>query len=251
MTTTQLEQHLKALRLSGMIESLPVRNQQALSSNLTPVEFLELLVSDELNRRSDTLLRTRLKQADFPAHKTLEDFNFAFNPSINKKQIFDLATGRFIASAAGVFLLGPPGVGKSHLAIALGIKAVCAGYRVLYRTAIELLEDIAEAKATGGAKKFFKALTQAQLLIIDDFGLHKLPPHAAENLLDVFVKRYEKSSIIVTSNRPLEDWGTIIGDTAAATAILDRFLHHATVITIKGKSYRLTKQENLLQKKTD
>lgn len=249
MMNTQLEQNLKALRLSGMIQSLAVRNQQAISSNLSPLEFLEMLVSDELNRRSDKLLHTPLKQADFPTHKTLEDFDFSFNPAINKKQIFDLATSRFISQAQGLLLLGPPGVGKSHLAIALGIKAVIAGYRVFYRTAIGLLEDIAEAKATGEGKKFFKTLNHAQLLIIDDFGLHKLPAQSSEYLLDVFVKRYEKSSIIITSNRPLEDWGKIIGDTAAATAILDRFLHHATVITIKGKSYRLAKNQNLLTRK--
>jgi DNA replication protein DnaC len=246
---TQIEQHLKTLRLSGMADTLAIRNQEALSSHLSYLEFLELIVMDELTRRRDNLLTRRLKKACFPLHKTLEDFDFSFNPTINKKQIFDLAIGRFIAQAEGILFLGPPGVGKSHLAIALGICAVKAGYSVLYKTALELLEDIAEAKATGQNKKFFKTLSHSQLLIIDDFGLHKLPASSAEHLLEIFVTRYEKTSLIVTSNRPLDDWGKIIGDTATTTAILDRFLHHATVITIKGKSYRLAKKEKILNRK--
>ncbi len=239
-----LEQNLRALRLSGMIATLPIRNQEATASQLSHVEFLELLVEDELNRRRDNLLKTRIKKAGFPAMKTLEEFDFTFNPSINRKQLFDLATARYIASAEGILFLGPPGVGKSHLAIALGMCAVKAGYKVLYKTALELLQETAEAKATGDHKQFFKLLNRCHLLIIDDFGLHKLPSQSAEYLLEIFVQRYEKTSIIVTSNRPLDDWGKIIGDTATTTAILDRFLHHAAVITIKGKSYRLAKKKN-------
>ena len=239
-----LEQNMRALRLSGMIATLPIRNQEATASQLSYIEFLELLVDDELNRRRDNLLKVRIKKAGFPAMKTLEEFDFSFTPSINKKQLFDLATARFIANAEGILLLGPPGVGKSHLAIAIGMCAVKAGYKVLYKTALELLQETAEAKATGDHKQFFKTLNHCHLLIIDDFGLHKLPAQAAEYLLEVFVQRYERTSIIVTSNRPLDDWGKIIGDTATATAILDRFLHHAAVITIKGKSYRLAKKKN-------
>ena len=246
---SQLEQNLRALRLSGMVETLSIRNQEAIASKFSYPEFLELMVFDELTRRRDNLLKNRIKKACFPALKTIENFDFTFNSSLNKKQLFDLASARFVADAGGILFLGPPGVGKSHLAIALGICALKAGYSVLYKTAAELLEDIAEAKATGQNKKFFKSLNQSNLLIIDDFGLHKLPAYSSEHLLDVFVKRYEKSSIIVTSNRPLDDWGKIIGDTATATAILDRFLHHATVITIRGKSYRLAKKEKLLNKK--
>ena len=241
---TALEQNLQALRLSGMIATLPIRNQESIAAQLSHMEFLELLVGDELHRRRDNLLKTRIKKAGFPSLKTLEEFDFGFNPSINRKQIFDLATARFVSQAEGVLLLGPPGVGKSHLAIALGLCAVKAGYKVLYKTALDLLQEIAEAKATGQHKTFFKTLNTCSLLIIDDFGLHRLPPQSSEYLLEVFVQRYEKTSIIVTSNRPLDDWGNIVGDTATATAILDRFLHHAAVITIKGKSYRLAKRKN-------
>jgi len=141
-----------------MIATLPIRNQEATASQLSYVEFLELLVEDELNRRRDNLLKVRIKKAGFPAMKTLEEFDFGFNPSINKKQLFDLATARFIPNAEGILFLGPPGVGKSHLGIALGLCAVKAGYKVLYKTALELLQEVAEAKATGDHKQFFKTL---------------------------------------------------------------------------------------------
>jgi len=237
----QLEQRMKSLRLSGMASTLEVRNQEAIGANLSHLEFLELLVEDELAIRSDRLLNRRIKQAQFPALKTLEAFDFSYNPSINKKQILDLATGRFIARAQGILLQGPPGTGKSHLAIAIGIRAIHAGYPVLYRSALDLLEDLAEADALGNRKSTLKNLIKAPLLLIDDLGLNRTPPGAAENLMELFMRRYEQAATIVTTNRPIEDWGKMIGDAVAATAILDRFLHHATVITVKGRSYRLRK----------
>ena len=245
----QLEQRMKSLRLSGMASTVEVRNQEAIAAGLSHLEFLELLVEDELGIRADRLLKRRLKQARFPALKTLEDFDFSYNPSINKRQIMDLATARFVARAEGILLQGPPGTGKSHLAIALGMRAIHAGYPVLYCSALDLLEDLAEADALENRKSVLKNLIKPALLIIDDLGLNRTPPGAAQNLMELFMRRYEQAATIVTTNRPVEDWGKMIGDPVAATAILDRFLHHATVITIKGKSYRLRKESNPDNKK--
>lgn len=209
---------------------------------MSHLEFLELLFEDELQTRRDRLLARRIKKAGFPALKTLEDFDWTYNPSINKSQLFDLATARFTSQGQGVLFEGPSGTGKSHLAIALGIKAIQAGHPVLYRAALDLLEDLTEAAALGDRKEMIKSLVQALLLIIDDLGLNRTPPGAAENLLELFLRRYERAATIVTTNRPIQDWGKMIGDTVAATAILDRFLRHATVITIKGGSYRLNRK---------
>ncbi len=239
---------LKHLRLSGMVEALSVRNQQAVSGNLSHVEFLELLVEDEISRRRDRLFARRIKRARLPETKTLDSFDFGFNPKLPKALIFDLATARFVCQRRGVLLMGPPGVGKSHLAIALSISAISAGYTALHRSAFDLAGDLAEAEALGTRKEVIEELTKTDLLVIEDLGMKKLPATAAEDLLEVFVRRYEKGSIIMTSNRPLEDWGQILGDTAAAGAILDRFLHHAEVIQITGKSYRL---HNRAKRKVD
>jgi len=235
-------QRMKSLRLSGMASTVEVRNQEAIAASLSHMEFLELLVEDELGIRADRLLQRRLKQARFPALKTLEDFDFTYNPSIDKRRIMDLATARFVSSAQGILLQGPPGTGKSHLAIAIGIRAIHAGYPVLYRSALDLLEDLAEAEALDNRKAILKNLIKIPLLIIDDLGLNRSPPGAAQNLMELFMRRYEQAATIVTTNRPVGDWGKMIGDPVAATAILDRFLHHAAVITINGKSYRLRTQ---------
>jgi DNA replication protein DnaC len=241
----QLQSKLKALRLSGLAQVLEVRMQEAQANNLTHLELFELLIEDELALRKQRLVERRFKKAQFPAMKTLEDFDFAFNKDLDKRQIFDLATIRFVRQREDILLMGPPGVGKSHLAIAFGICAIKAGLQVIYKSAFDLIGELKEAEAVGTQKFLLKTLREVELLIVDDLGMKKLPPDSAEHLLEVMMRRYEKASTIITSNRPLEDWGKILGDTVATSAILDRFLHHAHVIKIKGRSYRLKDRKEL------
>ncbi len=237
-----LRQALKRLRLSGLLESLEVRLQEAASHGLNHAEFLELIVQDELVVRSDRLLQRRLKAAGFRDLKTLDDFDWAFNPAIKKRQIFDLATGRFIRENRDVLWLGPPGVGKSHLVQALGYQAVKSGFVVLYRSIFDVVRDFLQDEALGQEDKVLARYLKPDLLIIDDMGMKQLPKRSGEYLFEIIMRRYETRSTMMTSNRPLEDWGKLIGDVPAATAILDRFLHHAELIRIAGKSYRLRNQ---------
>jgi DNA replication protein DnaC len=241
----QLQSKLKALRLPGLAQALEVRIQEAQASNLTHLELFELLIEDELAERKQRLIERRFKKAQLPAMKTMEDFDFGFNKDLNKKQFFELATLKFMRQNEDILFMGPPGVGKSHLAVALGICAIKAGLTVIYKSAFDFIAELKEAEAIGTHKVLIKTLKETQLLIIDDLGMKKMPEAAAEHFLEVIMKRYERSSTIITSNRPLEDWGKLLGDNAATSAILDRFLHHAHVIKIKGRSYRMRNQEAL------
>jgi DNA replication protein DnaC len=234
-----LQTALTKLRLSGLAAALDVRLQEAQGNSLNHVEFLGLILQDELAVRNERLIARRIKVAAFRELKTLEDFDWQFNPSIKKKQIFDLATCRFIREARDVLFLGAPGTGKSHLVQALGYQAIKSGFTVLYRSIFDLVRDFLHDEALGGQDKVLMKYLKPDLAIIDDMGMKQLPKRSGEYLFEIIMRRYQLRSTIMTSNRPLEDWGKLIGDVPAATAILDRFLHNADVISIKGQSYRM------------
>ena len=239
MTTQRIQQSARKLHLSGLLRSLEVRLQEAVANNLSHAEFLELLFADEIAVRAQRALERRKKKAAFRDLRTLEDFDFSFNGSVKRSQIYDLATCRFIAEGGDVLFIGPPGVGKSHLAQALGYQAVKNGHTVLYTSVFDLVRDLLAEEEIPGAPSRLGHYLRCELLISDVMGLQQLPARSGEYLFEIIMRRYEKHSTIMTSNRPLEEWGKLVGDVPAATAILDRFLHHAEIVQITAKSYRL------------
>jgi DNA replication protein DnaC len=234
-----LRSSLKKLRLSGLLESLEVRLQEAAGHSLSHSEFLELILQDELVVRSERQLQRLVKAALFRELKPLDQFDWSFNPSLKKKQVFDLATCRFVREKRDVLWLGPPGVGKSFLVQAIGYQAIKAGHAVLYRSVFDVVRDFLHDEALSAEDKVLSKYLKPDLLIIDDMGMKQLPKRSGEYLFEIIMRRYETRSTMMTSNRPLEDWGKLLGDVPTATAILDRFLHHAEVVQMTGRSYRL------------
>ena len=239
MNMIELCRTLRQLRLSGMAAVLETRILQAQTERQPPIDFLSALVQDELIKRQDRLLERRVKDAAFRDHgKTLDAFDFDFNKKLDRKLVFELATARFVAQHEDALFLGPPGTGKSHLAQAIGHATIQQGHRVLYREAHVLLEELAEAQLAGDRKEYVERVAAVPLLIIDDLGMRKLPSTAAEDMLEIIMRRYERASTLITSNRPVDDWGKLLGDTAAVSAMLDRLLHHAHLLKCGPRSWR-------------
>ena len=239
MNLVELQRALRQLRCSGMAAGLETRLLETQTEKLAPIDFLSTLVQDELQRRQDRFLDRRITQAGFRDRgKTLDTFDFEFNKKMNRRLVFELATSRFVTQHEDGLFLGPPGTGKSHLAQAIGFAVIQQGHRVLYREAHVLLEELADAQLAGTRKDYLAHVTTVPLLLIDDLGMRRLPHTAAEDLLEIVMRRYERASTLMTSNRPVEDWGKLLGDTAAVAAFLDRLLHHAHVLTCGPRSWR-------------
>jgi DNA replication protein DnaC len=242
MMTHPLLPKLRQLRLSGMVHSLDLRAAQAIERQLGPTEFLALLLDDELERRSQTRLARRLAQSGCDSHKTLADFDFSAAPGINRTLIQDLATCTFVSRHENVLLCGPTGVGKSHVANALGIEALKRDLRVLSRSTHHLLKNLHAARASGTQPRLMAKVLKADLLILDDFGLYPLTPHGAQDLYEIISERYEHASMIMTSNRAFEEWAEVFNNDLLASAALDRLTHHTHTLIIRGQSYRQRSQ---------
>lgn len=236
--THQLTPFLKRLRLSGIMHTLEVRNQQAVDGRWTYIEFLSRLLEDEVERRAQKQLELRIRRAAINTTKTLEGFDFNFNPTINRQQVLDLATCTYISQKRNVLICGPTGVGKTHLAQALTHEACRRGYSALFVNTHRMLQHINGGRADGTLERRFQTYLRPDLLVLDDFGLKPLHPPGPEDLYDVISERYERSSILLTSNRAPEEWPDLFGDPLLASAGLDRLAHRAPIVVITGASFR-------------
>lgn len=236
-----LVENLKALRLSGLVETLELRLGEAQKQQLGYVDFLTLLIQDELERRSQSKFERQMRKACFPAIKTLEEFDFSFNPSIERRRIYDLATCRFLEKKENLCLCGPVGVGKSHLALALGHEAVRRGFEVRYLTVRHLFGSIEAARADLTRERLLKHYLRNDCLIIDDFGLKRLTENQADDFYEIVYERYLEASLIITSNRTVEEWMGLFPDPMQANSLMDRLCHNAHQLCWEGDSYRKAK----------
>ena len=239
MSITELERSLRALRLSGMSATLQARALAVASHEMDFIEGFSWLVQDELDRRRSRLLDRRYTLSGLPERTDLKHFDWTYNPTIPRRAVLELATLKFIEGREDALLIGRPGTGKSHIAKAIAALAVNRGHKVFYREAHQLIEDINEARELGSMRKLRTQLKTAELLVIDDLFLRKLPANAGDELAEVVMNRYEKASTIITSNRSLEDWAKLLGDAVIAGPLLDRLMHHGHLLKFDGKSWRL------------
>ncbi len=240
-SVTDIEKKLISLRLHGMAQSLSARILQAQQAGTCPLEVIAALIQDELDSRLSSLTQRRFKASGLDERKLMDDFDWGFNPKLPKKELFELLTVRFVQNGEDALFIGHPGTGKSHCAKAIAHAAIQAGFAVSYRQEQSFFEELFATSQIGKQNKVYKLLRSAELLVIDDLFLRKrVPQHAADDLLDIILERYaKKRSTLITSNRPLEDWGKLLGDNAAASAMLDRLLHRGRLLKFEGSSYRL------------
>lgn len=241
----QLEPHLRRLRLSGMLETLQVRNEQAIDGQWTYLEFFARLLEDEVERRAQKQLDLRLRKAAVNTTKTLEGFDFNFNPHLHRQQLLQLASCDFIRNKGNVLLCGPTGVGKSHLAQALAHEACRQGFSALFVNTHSMLQHLHGGRADNSTDTRFQKYLRPDLLVLDDFGLKPLRPSAAEDLYDIINARYEKGSILLTSNRAPSEWADLFNNPLLASAGLDRLAHHAEILIIQGDSFRAQSRRKL------
>ena len=240
MPLAEMQKNLRTLRLHGMNATLETRLIQA-NQGASFAEVFACLVQDEVDCRSSRLLETRFKASGLRERPTLTEFDWSFNPKLPKKEIYELVSGKFIRDGGDALLIGSPGTGKSHIAKTVAHAAIQAGYKVVYREAHTFFEDLFESTQLRRRKKQVKLFSETDLLVIDDLFLRKrVPEQAADDLLETILNRYSsKKSCLLTSNRPLEDWGKLLRDNAASSAILDRLLHRGHLLKFEGRSYRL------------
>lgn len=236
-----IQEKLKNLKLAGIVNTLEERLKYANDNSLSYQQFLEILIEDEENNRRDNSYKKRYNKAKLPAHKTIEEFNFRFQPSINQKLINDASTCQFIKEKRNIIFIGNPGTGKSHLATAIGVKALAKNYKILFTSVNDLLYNLHISKADNSYYKKLNEYLNPDLLILDELGFKSIPNYSADDFFEVISKRYEKGSTIITTNKQFENWQDIFADKTLADAILDRLVHDATIFNIKGESYRSKK----------
>jgi len=243
LPTVQIEKKLREYRLSGMIQTLELRVKQATEDNLGYAEFLGLLLEDETNKRSDNKHQRLYKGAHLPFEKDLSDFDFTFQPTLKKQDILELATLRFLDRKANILFCGLPGTGKTHLSVALALKTLGYGKTVLFTSVWDMITQLQQSRADYSYQKKIQAYLKPDLLILDELGYRSMAESTVEDFFEIVSRRYEKGSIIITTNRPINEWDKVFIDKTLTTAVVDRFLHHCTVIEIKGESYRFKKRD--------
>lgn len=249
MSATELSQSLKVLKLPAMSASLEARALQVTQGEMGFIEALGALVQDEMDLRKSKQQQRRFNMSGLPERKSLNDFDWAFNPKVPRREILDLSVCKFIDAREDALFIGSPGVGKSHCAKSIALNALSRGYSVFYREAHLLFPEIHQARELGSWPKMKAAMKQAQLMVIDDLFLRKLPDNTCDELIEIIMNRHEKVSTMITSNRPLDDWGKLLGDTVAVAPMLDRLMHHGHLLKFEGKSWRLKEASARLAKK--